>query len=217
MGWKFWESPSSDGPATPISAVAFEQIVARLNMWSDLGAVTVPNGTRIIGHIPHVAPLAYLHEVYTGLKDEHIIDLESQVGRPIPEHHRTFLRLGNGMSLFMELSLYGLRLSYARDPESSRLPLHMKDSNIAERPTGARADAVFIGGYSFDGSKLFVVPEDPRVYHCPRREAKPLLNSWPNLESLLNTEIDRFETLFDRHGKLIHPDEPTMPARGTYW
>lgn len=195
---------------------SYRRIVERLERWSCLGAQNIPNGARLIGHIPHVAPLAYLHQIYPGLTEPQVNELAGTVGRPIPDHHRAFLRLGNGMSLFMQVSFYGLRFTYSRDPDASRLPFHMKTSNTWERPKGAPDAAVFVGGYSYDGSELYVLPGDPRVYHCPRRAAKPVLNTWPSLEAMLNAEIDRFETLLDRDGKLIDPGQPTMPPAGTY-
>lgn len=199
-----------------LSAAGYAEITARLEKWSRLGARQASTGARLIGHVPHIGPEAYLHTVFPGLDEPAINELQVSVRGVIPDHHRAFLQLGNGLSLFLKLALYGLRTSFDRGGDAARQPFHMKTSNTAERPAGARGEAVFIGGYSYDGSKLYVLPDDERVYHCPRLEAAPVWNVWPNLETFLNAEISRFETLFDERGKLINPDQPTAPAAGTY-
>lgn len=196
--------------------VIYKQVVDQLALWSYLGEKIATNGTRLIGHIPHVGTEAYLHSIYCGLQDSQIKEIESLIQRNIPTDYKVFLKLGNGISLFQKLSLDGLRFNYARDADSSRQPFHMQDVNTWERPKGANPLAVFVGGYSYDASKLYMLPDSPRIYHCPRRDGLTVLNAWPNLGKLLSTEIDRLAKCFDKQGKLIHTNKPTAPLAGTY-
>jgi hypothetical protein len=180
--------------------------------WESLGAATAPNGARLIGHVPHVAPMAYLHTIFPPLSEAEILELERIVGRRIPQEYTSFLRLSNGLKVFMKLSLDGLRTSFARDVDSARLPFSLETTNVQERPRGSPVEVVFIGSYSYDGSNLWMRPGDPRVYRCPRREFGPVLNTWHTFDTMLESEVSRLAGLFGPDGRLRDSKLPTTPS-----
>ena len=59
-----------------------EEIV---NKWAWLGSRTLANGTKIIGHVKHMGPRAYLNKIYACVSDEEIIKLEHLIKRPLPQ------------------------------------------------------------------------------------------------------------------------------------
>lgn len=190
----------------------WKAVLEVLELWSPLGEQLAGTGARLIGHVPHVAPLAYFHEIYPGLTEKEFAELEARVGRRIPESYGSFLRLSNGANLFSDaLSLDGLRNSYARTPDASRLPYALETANTHERPQGAPEDAVFIGSYNFDGSRLWLRPGDPSIHRCGQYEWAPTLNTWPSFATMLKNEVERLRALFDDKGVLLDEEAVTTP------
>ena len=79
-----------------------------------------------------------------------------------------------------------------------------------ERPLNAEKDMFFIGGYVWDGSLIYMTP-DQRVHFCRRHDSQSLI-SWDSLHSMLISEIERLYTLFDSTGLQIDPSKPTTPV-----
>src|SRR5690242_302565 len=113
----------------------FEEVIRLLDRWRHLGSREVSNGTRLIGHIPRVGSLAYLHVVHAGLSDSDIEQMEADIRRKLPQVLKEFYRRANGCHLFGgALSIYGLRRSYDRSlDDTSRQPFSITTSNIRER------------------------------------------------------------------------------------
>lgn len=68
----------------------------------------------------------------------------------------------------------------------------------------------FIGGYRYDGSKLYIDSEDGKVHFCKRRDASSLL-AWDSFEDMLLSESKRIFTLYDDRGRMLAPSEKTLP------
>lgn len=64
----------------------------------------------------------------------------------------------------------------------------------------------FIGGYRYDGSKLYIDSEDGKVHFCKRRDASSLL-AWDSFEDMLLSESKRIFTLYDDRGRMLVPSE----------
>src|SRR5271154_5424507 len=94
----------------------FEELV-RVSL-RDIHAL--PNGVRLIGHVPHVGSEAFLHEIYPPLAECEIAELEESIGRHLPAALWSLYRVANGMHLFSgALSLSGLRRSFARSGDDA--------------------------------------------------------------------------------------------------
>ena len=70
-----------------------------------------------------------------------------------------------------------MRKSYNRNPNATPEPYGLIESNIYERPKNAKDTYFFIGGYRYDGSKLYIDSENGKVHFCKSRDATSLL-SW---------------------------------------
>src|SRR5258706_14700655 len=79
------------------------------------GRRTLPNGTELIGRVPHVAPQAWFHTIYGPLSEEGIAEIERILEKPLPTILKRFFTLANGLNVYSdELAIYGLRSDYSR-------------------------------------------------------------------------------------------------------
>jgi hypothetical protein len=190
---------------------ALDKVIELMNSYAHLGVRVLENGTRLIGHVPHVAPEAWLHMLFAPLSVTQIAQIERDIGTALPDEFASFLKRSNGLSLFSDaLSIDGLRTSYARTGDSTRQPFSIITPNVPERPLFSRDSFVFIGGYRSDGSLLYIDKKDSRVYRCKNRSAKPL-NEWSDFGVMLHKEATRLSLLFDNKGRKLNPDRPTTP------
>ena len=193
-----------------MSADRFAEVMRVVEEARGLGSRVLVNGTQIIGHVPHVAVEGYLHEIYPGLADAEIEALEiGTLRRTIPEDYKAFLKLSNGANFFVaELALDGARTDYARTGDESRQPFDLEIPNLYGRPRDARNGEFFIGGYSEDGSLLYL--RDGRVFRCSMRSVKPL-NEWSGFWEMLVGEVTRMAKHFDSTGRRKTPAESLVP------
>ena len=191
---------------------AFDEVREVLAEAEALGGRELPDGTRLIGHVPHIGPEAYLHTVYAPLSDEELEVVEGQICRRLPSPLKAFYKCANGLYLFSgALSIDGLRREHSRTGDAARQPFSIDTPNVMERPTGSDPAAVFFGGYDWDGSLLFMMPSEARVFRC-ERDVASILTTWPTLENMLVSEAARLASAFDGDGRQIDEDEPTTPG-----
>lgn len=182
-----------------------------MESYNHLGTKTLEIGTRLIGHVPHVAPEAWLHIIFAPLTLSDIRRIEAEIETSLPDVFSFFLLLCNGLSLFSgNLDIYGLRKSFVRTGDAAWQPFSITTVNTIERPRKAKPSFVFIGGYSNDGSLLYIDKDDLQVYRCKQRSTKPL-NQWANFETMLEEEAKRLTLLFDDMGRKLTTNQPTTP------
>ena len=163
------------------------------------------------GHIPQLAPEAYNVYTFAPLTDEQLALLERVLNREVPKQYRTFLtHVSNGMHIFHRcLSLEGLQGSINRKL-GIQGPFDLSIPNVYERPSNADASCFFIGGYSYDASKLYMKDDSDKVYYCARRDATPL-KEWNSFSEMFIEEIQRLKSLHGADGMLQVPREETLP------
>ena len=163
------------------------------------------------GHIPQIAPEAYNIYTFAPLTEERLALLEQNIGREIPCQYRIFLtHVSNGIFIFHRgLFLYGHQGSINRKlgPQG---PFDLSDPNVYERPKNADKSCFFLGGYSYDGSLLYIKDDVSTVYYCARRDATPL-KEWNSFSEMLIEEIQRLKSLHGADGMLQVPREETLP------
>lgn len=192
----------------------FDDVWHLLHAFDHLGTRTLPDGTQLVGHVPHVGSEAYLHVVFPGLGSEQRISLEKVCGRPIPPWLLELYSEHNGMILFSgSLALYGLRASYGRSGDGAWQPFNLAEPNVDERMVDAPPEAVFFGTYDWDGSLLYTTANSQAVYRCSRDSPKPL-NEWANVRLMLTAEVHRIGRLFDAGGRELDDSVPTTPRGG---
>jgi len=198
----------SDRATSPRWRTTLKEIVLE---YEHLGHRALQNGTRLIGHVPHVGSEAYLFELYAPLVPDDITALERELGQPLPKPLREFYAFHNGLNVFSDaLSIDGRRTSYVRKGDAAVQPYSITIPNVEERPRRAQAGDVIFGGYSFDGSQLFFRRDDETVHVARRGTAVPY-GSWPSFDDMLDSELRRLRGHYDEAGKKRDPDADTTP------
>lgn len=182
-----------------------------VNQFRSLGTQELSTGVVLIGHVPHVAPEAYMHVLYPPLDASQISTIEHALGRQLPIELKTFYQRLNGVQLFSyTMWINGLRFSYVRSGEEAWQPYSIITPNTVERPEDADDSLVFFGGYRWDGSSLCMRSDSPAVYRCAPGTSVPL-NKWRSFDEMLISEIDRLSGLFDTRGRRLDESAPTVP------
>lgn len=129
-----------DGPT-------YRKLRRLLDRWSDKGVRNLPGGTTLIAHSPEIAPEAYLHSLYPPLDDEQIDVIERELQKPLPASLRRFYGRHNGVFLFQDTSIYGLRTSYRRSDFDAMLeqPFDVVALNTYSRPRCGGQETIFLG------------------------------------------------------------------------
>jgi hypothetical protein len=179
-------------------------MLALLERWKPLGYEEMPDGAKLIGRVPHVAPLAWLHEVFPPLDLEDEEALVANVPGFASSRVREILREFNGCNLFSsELFLLGQCTSYDRSG-SVHEPWSIYDTNVLDQNDEVPPDALIIGGSNGlpDGVTM-IETRDRRVeaYDCMSPYRK--LFEWASVDQWLFAEINRLGKLFDDQGRLI--------------
>lgn len=192
--------------------MSIPQSLELLRKYDHLGYRRFDDGTQQIGKAPHIAPLAWLHTIYQPLSEKELVGLEEALRRQIPASYRAFLQVTNGLTVFTrELTFYGLRTDYSRDPYAILQPFDIITPNTLERPANAKDTTFIIGGYSWDGSSLYIDTTTDQVFLCRENNIKPL-QVWEHFDDMLEKEINRLSTLFDDQGRQLKPNTSTLPV-----
>jgi SMI1 / KNR4 family (SUKH-1) len=188
-----------------------QEITEMMRRSSPSGQRILEDGTRLLGHVPHVGPDAWLHLLFPPLSDDEISEIESEMGIRLPESLKDFFSLANGLSLFSgTLSIYGRRHNYSRTGDGFWQPFSIVIPNTVERLRDAKPSFLFVGGYPAQkGFYLYVDTKDLRVYRCTRQSAAPLA-TWENFGEMLVAEANRLALLFDQRGRRIDPTQPII-------
>jgi hypothetical protein len=158
-------------------------------------------------HVPHVAPLAFLHRLFPPLSEEKIDDALGSFGLSVPHQLREFWRAFNGADFFsLHLAIYGFRMSFDRSIFADPQPFSFLDRNTFERPIKMPLSHTIAGRYHLDGS-LVVLQHDSAVVERWSVDFATRFNTWPNFENFLKLELSRLSTLFDSSGVLLVPED----------
>lgn len=182
-----------------------------LSRWRQLGEIMLADGTRLIGRVPHVAPEAWLHQLFGPLAPEKVHDLQESLHFRFPKELADFYTLCNGLNMFScTLCIYGRRTSYARRGEAIWQPFDIVAANTIERPRDSSDTMIFVGSYNWDGSLVYIDCATGRAARCARDAVCPL-SQWPSFEKMLTTEVVRIARLFDEHGRQKDDEAATTP------
>ena len=178
--------------------------------YSANGNITYNNGALGFGHAVFIAPLAYLHKIFPPLEGDVEQKVYDQVGVSPPTAYAEFLSQCNGANFFIAtLGLNGVVGMVSRDPYAPTA-FRLETDNRYEAPKNLPSDAIIIGGYSKDGSYVYIQP-DGTVSYCKPRDATPLLQ-WDNLKTFLESELERLASIHDAEGRLLYDKSMKLPA-----
>lgn len=183
----------------------FNTIKKLLFKFSDLG-IQESNltGATLIGKAPHIADGAWLNRIYPHISSDGIEKIEIAIEKMIPISYVQFLtEHSNGLNIWGDtLCLFGYRENFFRDINAAWQPYSIIDLNKFDKPLNSTNNMFFIGGYDWDGSLLYMTP-DQRIHFCSSENSKSLM-SWNSLYSMLVSEIERLYLLFDTKGVQIY-------------
>jgi len=195
-----------------------EKLVALLSDGLDARPEFIGGGV-LLCHIPAIGPLAYLHRVYPILTPEDFDALVSRVGRPVPRGYSDFLhRVGNGARLF-KLSLDGFVGQLRRSAtDSLGQPISLDYGNVVERPSGLDDDTFAIGGMvGWSSRGCLIMEPSGEVLLVHSVDGQDVAARWPDLDAMLESEIARCSSLYDRAGRrLVSATDPMHPG-GRKW
>lgn len=188
--------------------ISRERVLALLERWKPIGYEKTADGAELIGRVPHVAPLAWFHELFPSLDSEGEAMLEATVPGFASSRVGEILREFNGCILFStNLYMLGRRTSYDRSG-SVHQPWDMYTSNVLERRYEVPSGALLIGGSNCLPTGVTIVEtKDRRAEAYDRMKPYRKLFEWASVDAWLLAEIDRLRGLFDDQGRLAVPKE----------
>jgi hypothetical protein len=177
-----------------------------------LGEHVLEDGTRLVGHIPHRAPKAYLHVLFAPITSDLLLVAREQFGEAEAfECYTQFLKEYNGANFFIgSLVFNGVRSPGLISRSAAvRQPFDLLELNRFRRPPNAAVESVFIGSYNWDGSLIFIEP-DGSIGVCSKADATPCAR-WPSLNEMVSGEIIRLAQFYDSAGRIIDESARRTP------
>jgi hypothetical protein len=164
------------------------------------GHRVLPNGTELVGHVPHVAPQAWLHQVFAPLAEAELLAWEQALGGSFPPALRAFYRHHNGLNLFSrELSLHGRRHSYERTGDAVWQPFDLEYQNRYRRG-GPVPGRLFLDG----NEDVLWLSLDLHTQAVQRTTADgTVIQEWPGFAEMLVAEVRRLAEHFDGQGRRV--------------
>ena len=182
----------------------YVQLLSYLKSWEYLGSRTYAAGTRRIGHIPHVAPEGYLHQIFPPLDADGVRQLKASLDVGLPHSFERFLHRHNGINIFGYLSIYGLRTSYKRDDIDVMMeqPFDIVSSNTDEFPIGVPEGYLIVGSFG-DGCIPVSLNPEGEVFLVDVENNVLEKNSATNIFEFLLDETMNAAKLFDQKGRRL--------------
>ena len=183
----------------------FDEVVRTMSKWSPKGEKLLSNGVRLICPTPHVAPEAWLHVLYPPLPPGKIEGMEKNLGVPLPDDFKDFLRRTNGLKMFSyHISIWGVRKNMARTGDEAWQPYDLVNHNFdTERPDNSPKDVVYFADADDGGTWCFFeyTGDSYRVGKTGRHNFHPD-SYWSDFGSWLLDEIRSQESFFNSNGEL---------------
>jgi hypothetical protein len=185
--------------------------------YDPLGHIEGDNGAYLTGHVPHVAPYAYLCIRYAGLGEVGVRDAEREAGRYIPEPYRELLRHMNGARI-LGVSLHdGIGGSVDRSGVGIGQPISIWYQNAVERPDyipdGHLGIGAINGEWSSQGQLYLASTGEVDLYNA---RFDVIGARWPSLANFLAEEIPRRFSLYNEEGRKLESSK-LLPGDTDDW
>jgi hypothetical protein len=182
--------------------ITHEAIKETLSRWMPSGHKLFPDGTELIGRVPHISEYAWFHELFAPPQEPNHDQLLYYIPNIFTfEVGKTLLRL-NGMNLFSShLFVYGLRNNYSRDAgvfQPWEITTHHREET---HNLFGRNAIVFGGSDALPDGISFVENTDGTIEAFDRNEWHKPMHIWENFHDFIRAEIARLSLLFDNDGK----------------
>jgi len=167
-----------------------------------LGERRLGNGTELIGHVPHVAPEAWLHILFAPIEAQGVSAIRDALSHSLPSDYLEFLQVHNGLRLFSgDLWMGGHRKNYARSGDFMWQPFCVVQEN-REYESIEDGGEFIIGGEERTGATIRYRIKDGGIFKYNQRGKKPTCG-WESLECMLSSEVSRLSLCFDSSGKRV--------------
>lgn len=170
--------------------------------WAHLGVVEGDNSSKAIGHVPHVAPMAYLAQIYEPLREDQIPEIFEQLGVSPPQEYLEFLMIHNGMR-FGHLSLNGHVVLIDRTISEIGQPVSLLYGNLYGKrdylPKSHFGIGVMNGNWYSQG-ELYLTSD--RTVEMYLKEENILGYVWESFTDFLMSETQRQIALHDENGSI---------------
>ncbi len=189
-------------PTNRQDSETFRALVELIEEARELGYETKVDGAQLYGHVPHLGPQAWLHQLYRGLDPAEMDALVQRIQRPIPPHYEWWLTQTNGMTLFSgAMDFCGLVRVHSRSIDN-RQPFDLfLEGEVQRRVLGAGPELFFFATTGVGkGSRFYLDTRTGAVHRCARDSAMPL-RSWSSIAELVRVESQRLSKLFDKTGR----------------
>lgn len=173
-------------------------VMRPLEAWACLGAEENELGTRLIGHVPQVAPRAFLHLVYAPLSERTMEDFREDFGRPVPAQLAQFMSFANGLCIFLgdAVRVYGyVPRNRTAKATIQNYPPSIVLANGAARPKGLHSGDIIVAWHERDESKVCLL-EAGDVVRFDSRGGGKVLQRWPDFDTWLIAEIAARDQLY---------------------
>lgn len=170
-----------------------------------LGFIDGDAGGFATGHVPHIAPHAYLCRWYAGLDDERLKAVEAESGRYVPESYRELLSQLNGGDL-MGIGLNGFTGGLLERSIENQVgqPISVRYQNAVERPNyiseGHFGIGAINGEWSSQGHLYIASTGEVELYNA---RFDLIGTRWSSLQEFLSEEVTRRLSLYDERGEQI--------------
>jgi hypothetical protein len=166
-----------------------EKVLAPLEEWAHLGEKSNESGTRLIGHVPHVAPQAYINIVYPPLSEENFEEFEKRFAKPIPMQYRSFLGSANGLNIFSDAFRVMGYVPLKRSGTSVHThPSNFMMSNVSARMKGLDPEDIIVGWYKSDGSYV-LLNEAGKAIRFDAKGDGTMIKEWPDFDTWVTSEV----------------------------
>lgn len=180
-------------------------ITEAISSWKHLGYQRFPNGTELVGHVPHVAPEAWFHKVYAAKESFDVRKYYGgEVNRINEYSYFDIFNEFNGINLFSgAFYLFGNRENYNRDWKVAiAQPWDFSNGLHSNEEYGIPEYAIIIGGsHSLPDGIYFFETIGGNISAVDRSIPGKIMYKWPNMENFLNREISRLCKIFDADGR----------------
>lgn len=192
-----------------------EQLIR--DKYDHLGFMEAQNGAYKTGHVPHVAPLAYLCIRYAGLDEVGIGNAERECERYISEPYRELLGHMNGARL-LGISLHGgIGGSVDRSVIGIGNPVSLRYQNVHGRPDYIPNGHLGIGAINgpwFSQGHLYLTSSGGVEMFNARFN---LIGArWPSLAVFLLDEVSRRFSIYDDEGRILE-NSKLLPGDADDW
>jgi hypothetical protein len=173
-------------------------------------------GGILFGHTPHVAEFAYLARVYDAAPPDQVRAWATAHDWDNP--YLAFLtEVANGLS-FANVNLFGVIEQIDRSGRGAGQAISLDYGNVVERPVGLDETDMVIGGivgWSSKGS--YVMGREGAVRLTHHKDGADVAAEWPDLHSMLRSELTRVARLHDQEGRELGTSTELMHPKGRRW